>query len=115
EEINQEIFDKAYREGVVSNEEDFRNKIREGIASYFEKESDRRFQKDARAIILEENNIQLPDDFLKRMLKDRQEKETNDHDFDHQYHHMAEDLKWDLIQNKIAAEQSLKVSNEELI
>jgi trigger factor len=114
-EINQEFFDKVFGEGVVNSEEEFRNKIREGIASYFEKESDKKFQKDIKELILDENNIQLPDDFLKRLLKERQETKIDGHNFEHEYFHMAQDLKWDLIQNKIAAEQSLKITNEELI
>jgi len=113
--INQEFFDKVFGEGVVTSEDEFKAKIREGIASYFEKESDRKLQKDVKNIFLEENNIQLPDDFLKRMLKDRQEKKIDDHEFEHEYFHMAQDLKWDLLQNKIAADQSIAVTNQELI
>ena len=112
--LNQEFFDKAFGEGVVSNEDEFRAKIREGISSYFEKESDKKFEKDVRNIFLEENKLQLPDDFLKRMLKARQEKETEKHDIDHEYYHLAEGLKWDLIQNKIALDQSLIVTDTEI-
>ncbi len=114
-EINQELFDKALGEGVVNSEDEFRIKIREGIASYFERESDRKLRKDLKNILLEENNISLPDDFLKRMLKDRQEKKIDDHEFEHEYYHMAQDLKWDLLQNKISADQSLSVSQKELL
>ena len=72
-------------------------------------------QKDIRIIFLEENKLQLPDEFLKRMLKTRQEKTIDDHEFEHQYFHLAEDLKWDLLQNKIAADQSIKVTNEDVM
>ncbi len=113
--LNQEFFDKAFGEDVVHNEEEFKSKIREGIASYFEKESDKKLQKDIRTIFLEENNLQLPDDFLKRMLKTRQEKVVDDHEFEHQYFHLAEDLKWDLLQSKIASDQSLIVSDEDIL
>jgi trigger factor len=105
--LNPEFFDKVYGVGEVKTEEEFRSKIREGIASYFEKESDKKLQKDLHHIFLEENKLQLPDEFLKRMLKVRSEKNMDDHEFEHEYFHLAEDLKWNLIQNKIAADQSL--------
>jgi trigger factor len=113
-ELNQELFDKVFGEGIVSNEEEFRAKIREGIASYFEKESDKKLSKDLRIKILEENNIPLPDDFLKRMLKSKQENKMDEHEFDHEYFHLAEDLKYNLIQTKIASEQSISVTEDDL-
>lgn len=113
--LNQEFFDKSFGVDVVHNEEEFKAKIREGIASYFEKESDKKFQKDIRTTFLEENKLPLPDDFLKRMLKTRQEKAIDDHEFEHQYFHLAKDLKWDLIQNKIATDQSIVVGHEDIL
>lgn len=113
-EIDQELFDKALGEAAVASEEEFRTKIREGIASYFEKESDKKLQKDVKVKFLKECNIPLPEDFLKRMLKARQEKPVEDHDFDHEFHHVIEDLKWNLIVEKIALEQSINISEEEI-
>lgn len=114
-ELNAELFDKVFGEGAISTEDEFRAKIKEGIASYFEKESDKKLQKDLRSTILSENDISLPDDFLKRMLKSRQEKPVEDHEFEHEYFHLAEDLKWNLIQEKIAADQSISVLKEEIM
>ena len=113
--VNQELFDKALGEAVVSSEDEFRSKIREGIASYFEKESDRKLQKDIRTTLLEEVSMNLPDDFLKRMLKSRQEKPTDEHDFEHEYFHLAEDLKFNLIQEKIAADNNLSVTKDDVM
>ncbi len=113
-ELNQEFFDKIFGEGIVNSEEEFRSKIREGIASYFENESDKKLQKDLRNVFLESNNLPLPDDFLKRILKSKQENPVDEHKFEHEYFHVAEDLKWNLIQNKIAADQKLTVTKDEI-
>ena len=43
-----------------------------------------------------------------------QEKAVDEHEFEHEYFHLAEGLKWDLIQNKIAADNSITVSNEDI-
>ena len=61
-ELNQEFFDKIYGEGVVKSEDEFKDKIREGIAAYFSRESDRRLRKDLRQVMLEELNVPLPDE-----------------------------------------------------
>ena len=39
-ELNQELFDKVFGEGVVSSEEEFKNKIREALAEQFTPQSD---------------------------------------------------------------------------
>lgn len=114
-ELNQEFFDKIYGEGSVTSEAELREKIRQGILSYFEKESDRKLKKDLRLRMIEENSIELPDEFLKRMVKANSEKEIDEHEFDHEYYHLAEDLRWNLIQNKIAEAQSLKVEDNEIM
>lgn len=115
-ELNQEFFDKVYGEGTVKTEEEFREKIRAGIASYFERESDRKLKKDIRNTMLEELNIPLPDDFLKRMLKANMEKEKqlNDHEFEHEYFHLSEELRWNLINDKIAKTNNLDVTEEDV-
>lgn len=113
-EMNQELFDKVYGEGVVKSEDEFRAKIKEGIASYFERESDRKLKKDLRTVFLEELNIPLPDAFLKRMLKANQEKEMDEHTFEHEYYHVSEDLRWNLIQNKLSSANKIDVNEEEV-
>ncbi|MBP6401465.1 MAG: trigger factor [Bacteroidia bacterium] len=113
-ELNQELFDKVYNDGSVKTEEEFYTKIREGIASYFERESDRKLKKDLKTIFLEELTIPLPDSFLKRMLKANQEKEMDEHTFEHEYFHVAEDLRWNLIQGKLSAMHSIEVTEDEI-
>jgi trigger factor len=114
--LNQEFFDKIYGEGVAKSEEEFRGKVREGIVAYFERMSESKLKKDIRNIFLEELDIPLPDDFLKRMLKASAEKKKDDHqhDIDHEYYHMAEDLRWSLIRSYFAKENNLTVSEEEV-
>ena len=46
-ELNQELFDKVFGEGVVTSEEEFKNKIREALAEQFTPQSDFKFLVDA--------------------------------------------------------------------
>lgn len=113
-ELNQELFDKLYGEGIVKTEEEFRAKIKEGIAKYFVRESDRKLSKDLKNLLLSSINIPLPDEFLHRMLKANSEKQMEDEAFQHEYYHLSEDLRWSLIQNKVVASHNLDVSDEEI-
>jgi trigger factor len=115
-EMNQEFFDKIYGPDTVHSEEEFKEKIRQGISSYFERESDRKLRKDLRQLMLEETPVPLPDDFLKRMLKASQEKtqSMNDQEFEHEYFHVSEDLRWNLINGKIAKSNQLQFTEEEI-
>lgn len=112
--LDQEFFDKIYGPGVVSTEAEFYGKVKEGITNYFERESDRRLKKDLKAKMISELSIPLPDDFLKRMLKAQMKKEVDDATFEHDYLHESEDLKWRLIIDKLAADHSFNVANEEV-
>ncbi len=113
-ELNQELFDKLYGEGEVKTEEEFRAKIKESISKYFERESDRKLKKDLKDSLLTSISVPLPDEFLQRMLKANAEKQMEEDAFRHEYYHLSEDLRWNLIQNKVAAAHSLEVSEDEI-
>jgi len=113
--VDVELFNKVYGEGVVTIKEEFREKIRQAIASYFEVDSDRKLQKDLKHYLLQKVEIPLPDDFLKRMLKETSEKkDISEQEFEHQYFHEAENLRWSLIRDKVAKENNIAVEEAEI-
>ena len=113
-ELNQELFDKLYGEGAVKTEEEFRARVKEGISKYFVRESDRKLSKDLKNLLLSSISIPLPDEFLHRMLKANSEKQVDDASFEHEYYHLSEDLRWSLIQNKVAAAHDITVTEDEI-
>lgn len=52
-ELNQEIFDQVFGEGVVKTEEEFRAKVKEVIANQFVADSDYKFLLDIRKMLME--------------------------------------------------------------
>lgn len=113
-ELNQELFDTVYGEGVINSKEEFYKKIDEEIEHNLTHESDYRFGIDLKESLLEKLKIELPKDFLIRWLvtinKDKYTREQIENEFPL----FEKDLKWQLISSKVAEEQNFIVTNEEL-
>ncbi|MBN2766555.1 MAG: trigger factor [Paludibacteraceae bacterium] len=113
-EVNQELFDKVYGEGVVTSEEDFKARIKTNIETTLAADSDYKFGIDAREALLNKyNTLTFPDAFLKRWVlatNDNLTKETLEED----YPKMIDDLKWQLIKDKIAKANDIKIENTDV-
>lgn len=112
-EFNQALFDQVYGENVVTDIASFREKIRAEIAQGYGYESENSLKHEMEDVLLKEANLTLPDDFLKRWLKQSNEKIT-DEQLVNEYHQYARDLKWRLIENKIYADQNMTINKEEI-
>ena len=112
-EINQELFDRIYGEGVVSSEEDFIKKIDEEIFANLKHESDYKLSLDVKKLAFDKTDFLLPDDFLKRWLLKVNEKTTVEQ-IEKEFDTFKNDLKWQLIRNKIARMNEVKITEEEL-
>jgi trigger factor len=113
--INQELFKKIYGEGVVNNVEEFRAKLKEDLGKSFVGESDRKFMNTVVNSLKQKVNLQLPDEFLKRWLLVVNEKPISKEQLEQEYPLYAEQLKWQLIENKIIKEKEIKITQEEAI
>lgn len=113
-EVNQELFDKVYGDGVVNSEEEFIAKIKATIEEQLQQDSNYKFGMDAReALIKKYNDLTFPDAFLKRWLA-LTNKELNADKIEEDYPKMIADLKWQLIKDKIARANNIQVENEEV-
>jgi trigger factor len=111
--LNQELFDKAYGEGAVKTEEEFREKVRDEISAMFAIESDRKLHHDIQDELLHEK-ISLPDEFLKRWLLNTNDKPVSADQVENEYSNYAVLMKWKLIENRIISANDIKISKEEI-
>lgn len=112
--IGSELFDKIYGEGVVSTEEEFMNKIVEEISANLKLESDFKLAADIKKTTLDKTEFELPEDFLKRWLLKVNENTTTEQ-IEKEFDSFKNDLKWQLIRNKVARENEIRISEEELL
>ena len=111
--IGQELFDKVYGEGIVNSEDEFKNKVEDEIVNSLKRESDYKVMLDIKKLTLEKTDFSLPEDFLKKWLMKVNEKTTQEQ-IEKEFDSFRSDLKWQLIRNKIARENEIKISEEEL-
>lgn len=113
-EMNQELFDKVFGEGVVSSEEEFKNTIKEALLEQFNPQSDFKFLTDARDLLVERvGELTFADDLLKRWLVAANEKNTPE-TIDQDYPQIIADLTYHLIKENIVKENGLKVEDADI-
>ena len=111
--LGKELFDRIFGEGVVNSEEEFMKRIEEEITINLRRESDFKLLMDIKALAMEKTDFQLPEEFLKRWLLRVNEKSTEEQ-IGKEFDSFRKDLKWQLIRNKIARNNEVKISDEEL-
>jgi trigger factor len=113
-EIGPELFNRIYGEGVVNTGEEFMKKIEEEISVSLKRESDYRLMVDLKALALEKTELELPEEFLKKWLLRVNEKATAEQ-IELEFDSFRKDLKWQLIRNKVARDNEIRISEEELL
>jgi trigger factor len=114
-EINQELFNKVFGEGIVKEEKDFREKIKEEAKKGLRQDSEYRFVLDVKELLLKKFKSDLPREFLKRWLLLINEGKFTRQQIDEEFEKFEEDLKWQLIKDKILTDNNLKISDEDLM
>ena len=113
-EVNQELFDRIYGEGIIATEEEFMNKITEEIAVNLNHESDYKLALDLKSLIIEKTDLKLPEEFLKKWLLKVNEN-TTEEQIEKEFDSFKQDLKWQLIRNRIAKQNEVRITEEDLM
>jgi len=112
--IDQELFDKVYGDGVVKTEEEFRAKIKENIQENLNADSEYKFGIDAQKVLVDKyNELVFPDAFLKRWVLSSNENITTE-TLEEDFPKMIENLKWQLIKNKLEKTNDVKVDKDDI-
>ena len=113
-ELNQELFDQVMGEGVVTDIDTFRAKIKENLEAYYKNESDQQVEHMISHLLEEKHEVPLPDAFLKRWLLNTKEEQYSAENIDERYENESKVLKEILIREKAAAQYELKVEQQDI-
>ena len=113
--LTQELFDQVFGEGAVSSEEEFRGKIKEGIAAQFMADSNYKFLLDARTYLMNKvGKLQFPDALLKKiMLLNNEDK--GESFVEENYEKSLEELTWHLIKEQLVEAFEIKVEQADVL
>ncbi len=114
-EVNQELFNKVFGEGTVTDEKAFREKIKEEAKTGLLQDSNYRFTLDVKETLLKKFKSELPKEFLKRWLLMINEGKFTQEQIDEEFDKFEEDLKWQIIKDKVISENDLKISEEDMM
>lgn len=113
-EINQELFDSIYGEGIITSEEAFRDKIIEEIKNSSKPQSDYKFLLDTKSKLIDKLDLKLPNEFLKRWIIATNKDITKDK-LDKEYDLFSKDMQWQLIVDNIFKAKELKIEDDDMI
>ena len=113
-EMNQELFDKVFGEGIVTSEEEFKNKIVEALTEQYVPQSDFKFLEDAREMLVGKvGELKFADSILKRWLLVANEKNTPEK-VEEDYPQIIKDLTYHLIKESIVKDNVIKVEDADV-
>lgn len=113
-ELNQELFDKLFGEGVVTSVEELKGKIKEDAEQQFAQQADQKFVNDVNEFLLEETKFDLPAEFLVKWLQTAGEKALTTEEAEEEYKKSENGLRYQLIEGKVITENNLQITFDEL-
>lgn len=113
-EINEEFFQKVYGEHGPKTEEEMRKNIKQDLESYFDGQTDSYVVNDLYKAMMENVEIALPEDFLKRWLLLTNKDIISEENIETDFPLFIKQMRWDLIQKKIKEQENINVTSEEI-
>jgi trigger factor len=114
-ELNVELFDKVYGPGAIKDEKEFKVKVKSEAEAQFAGESDRMLKNDVVTYFVDKLKLAMPNEFLKRWLVQTSEQPITMEMLETEYDMYAKSLQWQLIENKILENHSIKVTQDDVL
>lgn len=114
-EVNKQLFDQVFADGSVNTEEEFRQKIAEGLKRQLAIDSDYKFLQDVRKYMEEKvGKLTYPEDLLKRFMKN-QNKDKGDKFVEDNFVQSIKELNWHLIKEQLVEANGIKVEQADIM
>ena len=113
-EVNQQLFDRVFGEGTVTDEKTFREKVGELLQTQLMQNSDYKFLLDLRAYMEQKvGNLEFPEALLKRVMLNNNKDKGADY-VEKNFEGSIRELKWHLIKEQLVVAQEIKVEEADL-
>jgi len=112
--LGKEMFEKIYPGRNIETEEEFATLLKEEIERYWEAQSRTRLHNELFEKLVHETPIQMPVKFLKRWMSVSGESYKSPEEVEKEYGTFDHQLRWQLITDKVIADNKIEVDKEEL-
>lgn len=115
--MNQEFFDKMYGQGIISNTEEFMARLNADMQAAAAHSSDMLFARHAHETLMQEADVPLPERTLSRWLKlsaNKKDSPLTNEEFEKETNEFFQRLRWRLIIEQIADENSIDITDDDL-
>lgn len=113
-ELNEDLFKAAYPGKEIRNEEELRAEVKKEIEAYWEGQANNHLQHEIYHRLLDHSEITFPENFLKRWLETGTDKHKSHEEVEKEFPGFVDQLKWSLITEKIAKDQNLEITPEDI-
>lgn len=117
--LDEDLFSQVYENDNIKTEEELRERIRKDTAESLANESEKLFFNDVAEELKRLMDIKLPDEFMKRWLKENnrnaeEKDQLAEEDIDENYEQYTEGMKWQLLRNKLLNDHDINVTQDEV-
>lgn len=113
-ELNAELFLQVFQNDMIASETEFRERLRGELSKEYDRVTKERLQNEIYELLVHNTPIQLPVDFLKRWLREGQDKPKSEAEVEKEFPSFDHQLRWTLISDKLIQDHDIKVSAEEV-
>lgn len=111
--LNEDFYKNYFGNDEVTDKAGAIDQLKSDIAKFYERESDTLLNMQLQNELRSMNELSLPDEFLKRWIVSSSEENTPEK-VEEGYDSFAKNLRWTLIQNKLAKQWEIEVSDEDI-
>lgn len=112
--LDQAFFDRIFGEGKVKDEKEFRAKLKEDAENQFKQQADQHMLNAVTESLIENTKFDLPAEFLQKWLAVSGEKSLTPEQAEEEYKKSEKGLRYQLIENKMAKDNNITVTFEDL-
>lgn len=113
--LGEELFKQVYPDRELQSEQEFREQIRADIGSQFDGQTESHLHHELYHVLLEQTVMDLPVDFLRRWLREGQDKPKTEEEVEAEFPNFLRQLKWTLVSDRIVTDNAISVSREEVL
>lgn len=114
-EVNQDLFDSVFGKDAVKSEEEFKQKIVEGLKTQLEVNSDYKFLQDVRAHMEKKvGKLEWPEALLKKIMLNNNKDKGEDF-VEKNYEGSVKELGWHLIKEQLVKASDIKIDDKDVL